>query len=47
MGCGQGVCSSLVKESTKYIGIDLSKNLIKKALIQYNKPNNKFICASV
>jgi len=43
VGCGQGFCSELVDERTKYIGIDPSQTLLKRAKKLYSSPNKKFI----
>ncbi len=43
IGCGQGSCSGLINEKTKYIGIDPSRVLIKRAKKIYLSPNKKFI----
>jgi ubiquinone/menaquinone biosynthesis C-methylase UbiE len=43
IGCGQGVCSNLIDQKIKYIGIDPSKKLIKRAKELYKAPNREFI----
>ncbi len=43
IGCGQGSCSELVDEKTKYIGIDPSLTLICRAKKLYSTPDKKFI----
>jgi ubiquinone/menaquinone biosynthesis C-methylase UbiE len=43
IGCGQGICSTLIDQKTKYIGIDPVNELIKRAKKLYKSPNRKFI----
>lgn len=43
IGCGQGVCSTLVDETISYIGIDPSPLLIERAQKLYTSSNRKFI----
>ncbi len=43
IGCGQGSCSQLVGTNIKYIGIDSSSTLLKRATELFSSPNKKFI----
>jgi len=43
IGCGQGICSTLVNDEMQYIGIDPSHALIERAQKLYSSPNKKFI----
>jgi len=43
VGCGQGICSTLVSSNTEYIGIDPSVSLIERAKQLYSSPNRQFI----
>lgn len=43
IGCGQGICSALLNKKTKYIGIDSSLVLIKRARKLYSSSGKKFI----
>lgn len=43
IGCGQGICSIFAGKKTKYIGIDPSPVLIKRAKEIYSAPNKEFI----
>ncbi|MFH1972657.1 MAG: methyltransferase domain-containing protein [archaeon] len=43
VGCGQGYCSDLIDEKTKYIGIEPSLTLLKRAKSLYSSPNKQFI----
>jgi len=43
IGCGQGICSTLLNKKTKYIGIDSSLVLIKRARKLYPSSGKKFI----
>ena len=40
IGCGQGDCSKVIGKSVKYIGIDLSHTLIKRAKELYFSSNH-------
>jgi len=42
IGCGQGVCSTLVGSRVKYIGIDQSEFLIERAREHYSNNNATF-----
>lgn len=46
IGCGQGICSSFVSSKIDYIGIDLSKELIKRARKLYKSANRQFLVGS-
>lgn len=43
IGCGQGICSTVVSKDIVYIGIDQSNTLIKRAKKVYKSLNRKFI----
>lgn len=43
IGCGQGVCSKLIDQKIKYIGVEPAKKLIKRAKEIYEAPNRDFI----
>jgi ubiquinone/menaquinone biosynthesis C-methylase UbiE len=43
IGCGQGICSTLVSSEMKYVGVDPSLVLIKRAEELYSSGNKKFI----
>jgi ubiquinone/menaquinone biosynthesis C-methylase UbiE len=43
IGCGQGICSSLLDKKIKYIGIDSSSVLIRRARKLYSTSNRKFM----
>ncbi len=47
IGCGQGVCSTLLSKETKYIGIDASSILLKRALKLYSSLDRQFIKGNV
>lgn len=42
IGCGQGSCSDLIDEKTKYIGIDPSRTLLTRAKNIYFSPSRQF-----
>jgi len=42
IGCGQGICSTLIKKEINYIGIDISNNLINRAKKLYENENKNF-----
>lgn len=42
LACGQGILSRKLKKETRYLGIDLSPSLIKKAQKLNRNPNAKF-----
>jgi ubiquinone/menaquinone biosynthesis C-methylase UbiE len=41
IGCGQGSCSALLPENTKYVGIDSSQTLIDRAKELFTSPNRE------
>lgn len=43
IGCGQGVCSTIIDETISYVGIDPSSVLIERAQKLYTSSNRKFI----
>lgn len=47
LGCGQGSCSELVDNKIKYVGVDYSSILIKRAKKLYLFPNKKFFKGDV
>jgi ubiquinone/menaquinone biosynthesis C-methylase UbiE len=47
LGCGQGSCSELVDNKIRYIGIDSSPTLIRRAERLHSSPNRKFIQGDV
>jgi ubiquinone/menaquinone biosynthesis C-methylase UbiE len=47
IGCGQGICSKFINQKIKYIGVDLSRELIKRAKQFYKSLNRKFIIGDV
>ena len=47
IGCGQGICSTLLNKKTKYIGVDSSLIVIKRALKLYSSSSNQFIKGNV
>ena len=47
IGCGQGICANAIgDDSVKYIGVDPSEALIKRANEKYPKDNRSFIVAN-
>jgi ubiquinone/menaquinone biosynthesis C-methylase UbiE len=42
IGCGQGIISKLIPGNSHYIGVDSSKNLIKRAKKLYDQENKAF-----
>ena len=40
--CGQGILARVINQKAKYLGIDISDELIKEA-IRYKKPNQSFL----
>jgi ubiquinone/menaquinone biosynthesis C-methylase UbiE len=46
LGCGQGVLARILPKNVKYLGIDLSSNLIKFAN-SHKQPNQEFIISDI
>jgi ubiquinone/menaquinone biosynthesis C-methylase UbiE len=44
LGCGQGILSRHLPKETEYIGIDLSKDLIRRAQHYNKRPKTSFLC---
>ncbi len=47
LGCGQGILERYIPRDTKYLGIDLSKDLIQHAKNQKRNPEHKFEVADI
>lgn len=43
IGCGQGICSSLVEQNIEYLGIDPAKKLILRARKTYGSKTKQFL----